>query len=75
MATLHTRASARLMMSPAVILLLMWMIVPLAMTLYFSFLDYNLLMPGAHEWIGLLNYRFFLTDPGFLIDSRQSHRD
>ncbi|MBN9075675.1 MAG: sugar ABC transporter permease [Rhizobiales bacterium 65-79] len=66
MATLHTRASARLMMSPAVILLFVWMIVPLAMTLYFSFLSYNLLTPGAHNFIGFTNYYYFLTDPAFL---------
>ncbi|MCC0038753.1 MAG: sugar ABC transporter permease [Brucellaceae bacterium] len=65
MATLHTRTSARLMMSPAVILLLCWMIVPLVMTLYFSFLRYNLLMPGMEEWTGFGNYTYFLTDPAF----------
>ncbi|WP_295811464.1 carbohydrate ABC transporter permease [uncultured Nitratireductor sp.] len=65
MATLQTRASARLMMTPAVVLLLLWMAVPLAMTLYFSMLRYNLLMPGMEEWAGFLNYRFFLTDPAF----------
>lgn len=65
MATLHTRASARLMMTPAVVLLLLWMAVPLGMTIYFSFLRYNLLMPGMEEWAGFLNYRFFLTDPAF----------
>nr|WP_255720456.1 sugar ABC transporter permease [Acuticoccus kalidii] len=53
------------MMTPAVILLLLWMIVPLSMTLYFSFLRYNLLMPGMEEWIGFMNYEFFLTDPAF----------
>lgn len=67
MATLHTRASARLMMAPAVILLFVWMVVPLAMTLYFSFLSYNLLTPGAHNFIGFLNYSYFLTDPAFLM--------
>ncbi|MAS13518.1 MAG: sugar ABC transporter permease [Nitratireductor sp.] len=66
MATLQTRASARLMMTPAVVLLLLWMAVPLAMTLYFSMLRYNLLMPGMEEWAGFLNYRFFLTDPAFI---------
>jgi sorbitol/mannitol transport system permease protein len=66
MATLHTRASARLMMAPSVILLFVWMVVPLAMTLYFSFLSYNLLTPGAHNFIGFLNYSYFLTDPAFL---------
>jgi sorbitol/mannitol transport system permease protein len=65
MATLHSQSTARLMMSPAVILLFVWMIVPLAMTLYFSFLRYNLLMPGMEEWTGFFNYRFFLTDPAF----------
>jgi sorbitol/mannitol transport system permease protein len=67
MATLHTRASARLMMTPSVILLFVWMVVPLAMTLYFSFLSYNLLTPGAHNFIGFLNYSYFLTDPAFLM--------
>ena len=65
MATLHTKAAARLMMAPAVLMLFAWMIVPLAMTLYFSFLRYNLLMPGTEEWIGFLNYSYFLTDPAF----------
>ena len=65
MATAHSRSAARLMISPAVILLLGWMAIPLSMTIYFSFLRYNLLMPGTNEFIGLLNYRFFLTDPAF----------
>ena len=65
MATQHSRAAARLMISPAVLLLLGWMIVPLVMTLYFSFLRYNLLMPGMEEFTGWTNYRFFLTDPAF----------
>lgn len=65
MATLHTRATARLMISPAVSLLLVWMIVPLGMTLYFSFLRYNLLMPGLEEFTGFGNYEYFLTDPAF----------
>ncbi len=53
------------MISPAVLLLLGWMIVPLSMTIYFSFLSYNLLMPGMEEFIGFTNYEFFLTDPAF----------
>ncbi len=65
MSTRQTRTAARLMMSPAVVLLLGWMIIPLSMTIYFSFLRYNLLMPGTEEWAGLMNYRFFLTDPAF----------
>ena len=65
MATAQTRTAARLMMSPTVLLLLCWMIVPLSMTIWFSFQRYNLLMPGTEEWAGLLNYRYFLTDPAF----------
>jgi len=65
MATAHSRIAARFMISPAVLLLLGWMIVPLSMTIYFSFLSYNLLMPGMEEFIGFTNYRFFLTDPAF----------
>ena len=65
MATDHSRVAARFMISPAVLLLLGWMIVPLSMTIYFSFLSYNLLTPGMEEWIGFTNYEFFLTDPAF----------
>jgi sorbitol/mannitol transport system permease protein len=65
MATTQSRVAARFMISPAVLLLLGWMIVPLSMTIYFSFLNYNLLTPGMHEWIGFTNYEFFLTDPAF----------
>jgi sorbitol/mannitol transport system permease protein len=65
MATTHSRAAARLMMSPAVILLLLWMIVPLSMTLYFSVIRYNLLMPGPMDFVGFENYKFFFTDPAF----------
>ncbi|MCK3814803.1 sugar ABC transporter permease, partial [Sinorhizobium meliloti] len=60
MATLHTRSAARLMIAPSVLLLLAWMIVPLAMTIYFSLLRYNLLMPGMEEFAGLTNYTYFL---------------
>lgn len=53
------------MIAPSVLLLLAWMIVPLAMTIYFSLLRYNLLMPGMEEFAGLTNYTYFLTDPAF----------
>ena len=64
MATHQSRIAARIMVSPAVILLLLWMIVPLAMTLYFSFLRYNLLTPGT-SFAGFDNYYYFLTNPAF----------
>ena len=65
MATEHSRTAARLMVSPAVILLFLWMIVPLGMTIYFSFLRYNLLMPGMESWTGFDNYYYFLVQPAF----------
>ncbi|MCM2290965.1 sugar ABC transporter permease [Allorhizobium sp. BGMRC 0089] len=65
MATTQTHSAARAMMAPSVILLFIWMIVPLGMTIYFSVLNYNLLMPGAHDFVGFLNYQYFLTDPAF----------
>lgn len=65
MATKASRSVARLMISPAVILLLAWMIIPLAMTIYFSFLRYNLLQPGSNPFVGFENYYWFVTDPSF----------
>ncbi len=65
MATRQTQSLARLMRAPAILLLLVWMVVPLAMTLYYSFLDYNLLNPGQTSWAGWFNYKFFYTDPAF----------
>ncbi len=52
------------LMAPSVIPLLLWMIVPLAMTLYFSTLRYSLLEPDSVYFIGLQNYATFLGDSG-----------
>ncbi|MCX7889066.1 MAG: sugar ABC transporter permease [Rhodobacteraceae bacterium] len=62
MATQHSRAAARLMISPAVALLLIWMIVPLTMTIWFSFQQYNLLYPDRTGFAGWSNYVYFVTD-------------
>ena len=59
------RTLARLLLVPAVGSLFLWMIVPLAMTIYFSLINYNLMQPGEHAFIGLQNYEFFVTDPSF----------
>ena len=45
-----------MMISPAVILLLGWMLIPLSMTIYFSFQFYNLLQPGQESFAGWMNY-------------------
>ena len=66
MATQQTQLLARTLLTPAVALLFIWMIVPLALTIYFATLHYNLLDPGSESFVGLENFRYFLTDPAFL---------
>lgn len=65
MATRHSAAMARWAVSPSVLALFLWMIVPLAMTIWFSLLRYNMLNPGEETFAGIENYRYFLTDPAF----------
>jgi sorbitol/mannitol transport system permease protein len=80
MATQQTRTLGKLAVAPSVIALFLWMIVPLAMTIYFSFLRYNLLDPNtacslltpgalldeANRCLaGFSNYTYFMTDPAF----------
>jgi sorbitol/mannitol transport system permease protein len=65
MATQQSRTLARIMMAPSVLVLLVWMIVPLALTLWFSFQNYNLLNP-VQSFAGWFNYTYFLTDPAFI---------
>lgn len=60
------RLLPRALMAPAVAVLLCWMLVPLLMTVYFSFVHFNLMQPGQHGFIGWSNYAFFVTDPDFL---------
>ncbi|AMP11069.1 binding--dependent transport system inner membrane component family protein [Collimonas arenae] len=57
--------AVRLLQAPSVSLLLLWMIVPLAMTLYFSVIRYNLMTPDETGFVGLDNYAFLLSDPAF----------
>jgi sorbitol/mannitol transport system permease protein len=52
-------------MTPAVILLLGWMLVPLVMTLYFSFLDYRPLRGAFDCCVGFDNYVRFFTSSSF----------
>jgi len=59
------RTMPRALMAPAVVTLLLWMLVPLLMTIYFSAVRYNLMQPGEHGFVGLMNYEFFITDPDF----------
>jgi polyol transport system permease protein len=72
MATRQTQLLARTLMTPAVALLFVWMIVPLALTIYFSTLHYNLLDPESGQFVGLENFEYFLTDPAFLASLRNT---
>ena len=65
MATQQTTTAGRILVAPSVILLFAWMIVPLAMTLYFSTLHYSLLDPDNVSFVALQNYAYFLSDPNF----------
>jgi len=65
MATQHSRSAARLMMAPAVFLLLGWMLIPLGMTLYFSFRQYLPLRGGDLGFAGFSNYQRFVTASAF----------
>ena len=66
MATEHSKTAARWMLTPAVVLLLGWMLVPLIMTLYFSFKKYLPLRGGDLGWVGFDNYVRFVTSSAFL---------
>ncbi len=66
MATRQTGTLARLMLAPSVLLLFVWMIVPLAFTLWFSFQHYNLLNPINDGFAGLSNYVLFFSNPAFI---------
>ncbi|WP_437376037.1 carbohydrate ABC transporter permease [Inquilinus limosus] len=52
------------LLAPSVLVLLLWMIVPLALTLWFSLQRYNLLNPMRTGFAGLNNYLYLLEDPG-----------
>jgi sorbitol/mannitol transport system permease protein len=66
MATQQTRSLARLMMAPSVVLLFVWMIVPLVITFWFSFQQYNPLNPIRDGFVWFSNYSLFYSNPAFL---------
>lgn len=67
------RTLPRLLQAPAVVMLLVWMIIPLAMTLFFSFIRYVLnslnrpewTSPSFSNWRGFGNYEFVLASKDF----------
>jgi sorbitol/mannitol transport system permease protein len=61
------RKIASLLLAPSVIVLLAWMIVPLVMTLWFSFQYYNLVDPTTQGFAGGDNYTYLVSDPDFWV--------
>ncbi len=67
------RTLPRLLQTPAVLLLLLWMLVPLSMTLYFSFIRYVLnssrrpewTTPALSNWRGFGNYEYVMQAKDF----------
>ncbi len=59
------------LMAPAVGLLAIWSLVPLLLTLWYAFQNYNLQTPPA-EFSGLANFRYLLTDPDLLVVIRNT---
>ena len=70
---MSNRTLPRLLQAPAVLLLLVWMLVPLSMTLYFSFIRYVLnslnrpewTSPSLSNWRGFGNYNYVLDAKDF----------
>ena len=77
---MSSRKLPRLLQAPAVILLLIWMLVPLAMTLFFSFIRYVLnsfnrpewTSPSFSNWRGFGNYEFVLNSKDFIFAIQNS---
>ena len=57
------RKNGTLLLTPSVVLLAIWSIVPLLMTLWYSLEHYNLMSPGRVFFVGFRNYVFLFTDP------------
>lgn len=74
------RTIPRLLQTPAVLLLLFWMIVPLGMTLFYSFIRYVLnstqrpewMTPSFSNWRGFGNYQFVLNSKDFILAIKNS---
>ena len=71
-ATAAPAAARSWLVMPSVGVLLVWMIIPLVMTLWFSFRTYNLLDPTVRGFAGIDNYAYLVTDPDFWASLRNT---
>lgn len=77
---MSNRQLPRLLQTPAVLLLLVWMLIPLGMTLYFSFIRYVLnnlrrpewTTPSISNWRGFGNYEFVWNNKDFVFAIQNS---
>lgn len=59
------RFISRSLLAPATVALIVASLVPLIITLYYSFVRYSLLTHGSQQFTGLMNFEFFFTDAAF----------
>lgn len=77
---MSNRLIPRLLQAPSIMLLLVWMIVPLSLTLFFSFIRYVLnsttrpewTTPSISNWRGLGNYAYVLDNKDFWLAIKNS---
>ena len=77
---MSNRTIPRLLQTPAVLLLLFWMLVPLGMTLFFSFIRYFLnntrrpewTSPSIDNWRGFGNYQYVWNQDAFWLAIQNS---
>ena len=53
--------------APAIGALFVWSVIPLLMTLWFSFRRYNMMAPDRTGFDGIGNYRYLLSDPSLAL--------
>lgn len=66
LARLKEFATGYLFLFPALILLLIFLLIPMFVSAYYSFTDYYLLTPDKKEFVGLSNYLYIFEDELFL---------
>ncbi|MDH6364303.1 fructooligosaccharide transport system permease protein [Enterococcus sp. PF1-24] len=53
-------------LAPALLLIIIFLIIPVAMVVYYAFTDYYLLTPDARQFVGLDNFKRLVSDPIFI---------
>ena len=61
---LSDNALKRILLAPAVLIIIALVIYPFLWAVYLSFHEYSILYPATPEWVGVENYNSILGDPG-----------